>query len=235
MVPNGYHRIVLHTTGHAGASALAAQTSRSAEMVLNKVIPEQGFPETNDRLCCCPEPAPPACVGLPKEFPMSRISVMASAIAIAMVVVPVGSFAQSGGGAGGGSAGGAASGPSAGGGSAVGSPSAGSAGAGTAGVSGVPSGPASAGGLNNSLNDPSGAGNSGKVVSQPPPGTNSAGTANSSGSSAAGSSMTTGSAGSRAGVGGTASTGPQAPGDIANVEKENKKVDRKIKSICRGC
>jgi len=130
---------------------------------------------------------------------MTRFSMMASAIVIALVAIPVGSFAQSGGGGGtgGGSAGGAASGPSTGGGSAVGSPSAGSTGAGSAGVSGVPSGPASAGGLNNSLNDPSGAGNSGKVVSQPPPGTNSAGTANSSGSSAAGSSTTTGSAGSR--------------------------------------
>jgi hypothetical protein len=96
----------------------------------------------------------------------------------------------------------------------------------------VPSGPANAGGLNNSGNDPSGAGNSAKVVS-PPPGTNSAGTANSSGSSATtGSSMTTGSA--RAAPGGTAATGPSQSGDVA-VDAENKVIDRKLKSICRGC
>jgi hypothetical protein len=94
----------------------------------------------------------------------------------------------------------------------------------------VPSGPANAGGLNNSGNDPSGAGNSAKVASPPPPGTNSAGTANSSGSS----STTTGSAGSRAGVGGTEATGPQTSGDAA-IEQENKAIDRRLKSICRGC
>jgi hypothetical protein len=97
----------------------------------------------------------------------------------------------------------------------------------------VPSGPANAGGLNNSGNDPSGAGNSAKVVSPPPPGTNSAGTANSSGSSATtGSSMTTGSA--RTAPGGTAATGPSQSGDVA-VDAENKAIDRKLKSICRGC
>ena len=137
-----------------------------------------------------------------RRFPDDQISVMASAFAIAILAVPVGSLAQSSGGGGAGGAGGAASGPSSGTGSAAGSPNAGSAGAGTAGVNGVPSGPANAGGLNNSVNDPSGAGNSGKVVSQPPPGTNSLGTANSSGSS-----MTTGSAGGRAAGGGTAATG----------------------------
>jgi hypothetical protein len=93
----------------------------------------------------------------------------------------------------------------------------------------VPSGPANAGGLNNSVNDPSGTGNSGKVVSEPPPGTNSLGTANTSGSS-----VTTGSAGSRAAGGGTAATGPQTKGDIA-IEEENKVIDRKLRSICRGC
>ena len=85
---------------------------------------------------------------------------------------------------------------------------------------------AQSGGLNNSANDPSGAGNAGKVVSEPPPGTNNLGTANSSGSS-----MTTGSAGSR---GGTAATSPQTKSNIA-IEKEDKAIDRKLKSICRGC
>jgi hypothetical protein len=163
------------------------------------------------------------------SFPMIKASAMAAAAALVLLVSPIGSFAQSGGGASGGSAGGAASGPSAGTGSAAGSPNAGSAGAGTAGVSGVPSGPANAGGLNNSGNDPSGAGKAGKVVSQPPPGTNSLGTANSSGSS-----MTTGSAGSRAAGGAPAATGPQTNGDVA-IDQEDKAIDRKLKSICRGC
>src|SRR2546421_3021395 len=120
-------------------------------------------------------------LNLKGRFGMTRTSVTTSIVAIALLVSPVISFAQSGSG-GGSSAGGAASGPSAGTGSAAGSPNAGSPGAGTAGVSGVPSGPANVGGLNNSGNDPSGAGNSAKIAS--PPGTNSAGTANSSGSPA---------------------------------------------------
>ena len=61
------------------------------------------------------------------------------------------------------------------------------------------------------------------------------GTANSSGSSVnGGSSVTTGSAGSRAGVGGTTATGPQTSGDAA-IDAEDKAIDRKLKSICRGC
>src|SRR5467141_2680574 len=148
------------------------------------------------------EPAARALVKPQKgDFLMTRISVLASAVGIAILASPIGSLAQSGGGgAGGGSAGGAASGPSTGSGSAAGSPSAGSAGAGTAGVSGVPSGPANAGGLNNSGNDPSGAGNSAKAPEAT--GTNAAGTANSSGSTGgtgARGSITTGTAGNRAG------------------------------------
>jgi hypothetical protein len=97
----------------------------------------------------------------------------------------------------------------------------------------VPSGPANAGGLNNSGNDPSGAGNSAKIASPPPQGTNSAGTANSSGSSAtARSSATTGSA--RSNTGGVSVTGPSTSGDAA-IDAEDKAVDRKLKSICRGC
>jgi hypothetical protein len=105
-------------------------------------------------------------------------------------------------------------------------------------VSGVPSGPANVGGLNNSGNDPSGAGNSAKLASPPTPGTNSAGTANSSGS--AGSSGSATAAGARtsgsasSAPGGTAATGPNVKGDAA-VDAEEKAVDRKIKSICRGC
>jgi hypothetical protein len=72
--------------------------------------------------------------------------------------------------------------------------------------------------LNNAGEDPSGAANASKRASPPPAGTNTAGTAQSSG----GGGVTTGSARS------------QTSGD-AEVNKENKEVDRKIKSICRGC
>jgi hypothetical protein len=173
------------------------------------------------------EPAARAAVSSKKRrFPMIRMSRAAALTAIGMLVFPAISLAQGGGagGAGGaaggasaGTAGGAASGPTAGTGSAVGSPNAGSTGAGTAGVSGVPSGPASAGGLNNSGNDPSGAGNSAKVASPPPPGTNSAGTAQSSGGG-----VTTGSAAGR------------TKEDEA-IDAEIARVDRKLRSICRGC
>jgi hypothetical protein len=44
--------------------------------------------------------------------------------------------------------------------------------------------------------------------------------------------MTTGSSGSA--PGGTAATGPNAKGDVA-TDAEDKAVDRKIKSICKGC
>jgi hypothetical protein len=92
-------------------------------------------------------------------------------------------------------------------------------------VSGVPSGPANPGGQNNAGQDPSGAGNSAKLASPPPPGTNSAGTAQSSGSGAnTGAGVTTGSAGA---------AGRQ--GTDAAINDENKTIDRKLKSICRGC
>jgi hypothetical protein len=102
------------------------------------------------------------------------------------------------------------------------------------GVSGVPSGPANAGGLNNSGNDPSGAGNSAKVPTAP--GTNNLGTANSSGSAGSagsGRSTTTGTAtGGR--IDGTVTQGPAMPGD-AEIRAEDPVVDKKIKSICKGC
>jgi hypothetical protein len=43
---------------------------------------------------------------------------------------------------------------------------------------------------------------------------------------------TTGCAGST--PGGTAATGPQTTGD-AVIAEENETIDRKLKSICRGC
>src|SRR5438477_11291127 len=73
-----------------------------------------------------------------------------------------------------------------------------------------------------------GVGNSSKQT-LPPPGTNSAGTAQSSGSglnTAPG--VTTGTAGT-----GTMSTSSQSTD--AAIAEENRTVDRRLKSICRGC
>ena len=79
---------------------------------------------------------------------------------------------------------------------------------------------------------------SGSNFGQPnAPGTNSSGTAQSSGSSALGSgSVTTGSAGHRASkrVNGVDAQGPNRPGDAA-IRAEDALIDKKIKSICRGC
>jgi hypothetical protein len=87
--------------------------------------------------------------------------------------------------------------------------------------------------LNNAGEDPSGAANASRLASPPAPGTNTAGTAQPSGSGVnTGSGVTTGSG--RSAGSGTDMTGPQRSGDAA-INEENKEVDRKIKSICRGC
>jgi hypothetical protein len=162
-------------------------------------------------------------------------------------------FAQGGGG-GGGSAGGGAAGGSGGTSGAAASPRAGSPGAGSLGTSGVPSGPANPAGLNNSGNDPSGSGRTptvnsgatgattglanpsrdtpanreGRNPANPPRGTNSAGTADSSGGGSLRSN-------------GTRMPGPSGPTAVndqssdAKIEMENKKLDRTVRSICRGC
>ena len=103
-------------------------------------------------------------------------------------------------------------------------------------------GTASPGALNGSLSNPNpgsqtspnNLNSAGKPTLPNPPGTNSAGTAQSSGSSAGGASnsLTTGSAGNR--TGGINAQGPNRPGDAA-IRAEDPKVDKKIKSICRGC
>jgi hypothetical protein len=65
-----------------------------------------------------------------------------------------------------------------------------------------------------------------------PPGTNSAGTAQSSGAaSSRDSGMTTGSAGMGSGK---AAISPSASPEAA-IKDENATIDRKLKSICRGC
>jgi hypothetical protein len=99
----------------------------------------------------------------------------------------------------------------------------------------VPIGPGSAGGTNNSVNDPSGAGNAAKAPQTP--GTNAAGTANSTGSPGGTTPARAGSTSTRA-AGGTAVTGPNtkaATKTEAAVDAENRKLDRMIKGLCRGC
>ena len=109
----------------------------------------------------------------------------------------------------------------------------------------MPNGPASVGGQNNAGADPSGVGNSAKSTNQPV--TNTAGTANSPGLGSSGSSASTsgavgtvGTAGNRAGgatggrIDGTVTEGPAMSGDT-EIRAEDAKVDKKVKSICKGC
>jgi len=171
-----------------------------------------------------------------------------------MLLVPIGALAQSGGGAGSGgsaggaatssgaaggaasSAGGAAGAPAAGSPSVAGSSNAGAPGAGTTSISGVPNGQASQSRIDNSINDPGVVGHPVQVPTTP--GTNSLGTAQSSGlPSGAGS--TVGAAGNRAGASGgrldgTSEKGPTMQGD-AEINAENTQIDKKVKSICKGC
>jgi hypothetical protein len=75
-----------------------------------------------------------------------------------------------------------------------------------------------------------GAGNSANLV-LPPPGTNGAGTARSSGPGInTGPGVTTGSAN----ISGNSVSGPQTNGDAA-IAAEDKAIESKLKSICRGC
>jgi hypothetical protein len=199
-----------------------------------------------------------------KEFAMNRSLMIAFALFMSCGTIPA-LAQSGGGGSGGSSSGGsaatgAASGPTKGATSPAGSPNAGAAGAGTAGVSGVPNGPANVGGLNNSGNDPSGAGNAAKAPDVPA--NNTVGTANASGSNsttnpppAAGNaanpnnSATSGLAHSSdvpAGDGGLRQNGAQMSGNgqatktteqssDAQIDAENRKLEGKVKSICKGC
>jgi hypothetical protein len=182
------------------------------------------------------------------------IATLAASIAAASVQS---SFAQGGGGGGGGggSGGGSAGAGAASTGSASGTPNAGSAGAGSLGVNRMPQGPANAAGLNNSGNDPSGIENApnpnqGTTTGRANPsasspqmphrgtnsvgtarGTNSVGTANSSGVGGGG---VVRSNGTRMPGRNAPTTTKEGPSD-SQIDVENKKVDRMVKSICRGC
>jgi hypothetical protein len=180
-------------------------------------------------------------VAVERSFPMPCS--LCKLVLVAALLSPMSALAQGGGGAGGGSAGGASSSGAAAG--AASSP-AGAHGVGSAGASsalGAPE-PANVGGINNSSNT-GGAGNAAKAVNTP--GTNSAGTANSSGSTSSGGapkgSTTVGTSGNPAGgatggrIDGTVTQGQPMQGDdaIRMESSQDSKVDKKIKSICKGC
>ena len=101
-----------------------------------------------------------------------------------------------------------------------------------AGVSGIPRGPGNAGGLNNSLNDPSGVGNAAKVAPPAAPSLNPP--ANPSGFPPASSRAAPFSAstpGTRTRVGRHLSRRAAA----AALNENDRLLNRKLKSICRGC
>ena len=125
-------------------------------------------------------------------------------------------------------------------------------------MNGVPNGPANVGGLNNSGNDPSGTGNSAKLPDVPT--NNTVGPANSGRASSNNSSprdagaanpgnTTTGLARSNdapTGGGNTRQNGTRMPGNgqpsktteqssDAQIDAENRKVEKMVKSICKGC
>ena len=115
------------------------------------------------------------------------------------------------------------------------SPPAGSAGAGAAAVSGVPMGPGSAGGTNNSVYDPSGIGNAPKPL-QPPSSTSSSAAI----TSPAALPPVASRALPRPRLVGTprvrraTSTSRRAATNAA-ISAQDKLLDRKLTSICKGC
>lgn len=103
-----------------------------------------------------------------------------------------------------------------------------------AGVSGIPRGPGNVGGLNNSINDPSGTGN--RLAAPPPP------------SMAVPTVPSAAPALSTRVPSGTARVGRRAERDLEPTRKksrrkaareaahvDDKQLDRKLRSICRGC
>jgi hypothetical protein len=120
-------------------------------------------------------------------------------------------------------------------------PPAGSAGAGAAAVSGVPIGPGSAGGTNNSVYDPSGIGNAPKPLQPRSPASNSMGLAGPAASSAISSpppgprliaprQRVTAARGTR-----RAARAYNPAAARAAISAQDKLLDRKLISICRGC
>lgn len=104
-----------------------------------------------------------------------------------------------------------------------------------AGVSGIPRGPGNAGGLNNSLNDPSGAGNAAKVAPPAAPSLNR--TAIPSGFPSATVRTAPVSAGAVHPRGRRAARHQRLSGRAreAAIRENDQLLNRKLKSICRGC
>jgi hypothetical protein len=101
-----------------------------------------------------------------------------------------------------------------------------------AGVSGIPRGPGNAGGLNNSLNDPSGVGNAAKVAPPAAPSLNPP--ANPSGFPPA-SSRAAPSSASTLGTRIRVARHPSRRDGAAALNENDRLLNRKLKSICRGC
>jgi hypothetical protein len=115
---------------------------------------------------------------------------------------------------------------------AVGSPLAGSAGAGAAAVSGVPIGPGSAGGTNNSVYDPSGIGNAPKPLQVP--------SSNATGLTTAALPPLASRALPRPRLvatrgGRRATSTSRRAATNAVISAQDKLLDRKLTSICKGC
>jgi hypothetical protein len=163
---------------------------------------------------------------------MSNTSVKV-AIALFMVLTPLGaSFAR--GGHGGGSAGSAAMGGFA--------RPAGSAATGNVPISGIARGPANAGGMNNSVVDPSGVGNASKVAPPPQPHISAAAIARTAGSQNPAAPSSTNPGPQLLPDGGHRQPrADQVPSDKNlmdpndPVNRENAALDRMINGICRGC
>jgi hypothetical protein len=102
-----------------------------------------------------------------------------------------------------------------------------------AGVSGIPRGPGNVGGLNNSINDPSGSGN--RIAAPPPP--SMAVPTVPSAAPAISTRVPQGSARvvRRVNRHTVSSTRKSRRATRAAVQVDDKQLDRKLRSICRGC
>jgi len=118
---------------------------------------------------------------------------------------------------------------------AVGSaPPAGAAGAGAAAVSGVPIGPGSAGGTNNSVYDPSGVGNAPKALQPPSKSSSTTITSPAALPPVANRALPRPSSAATPRVRRATSTSRRAATN-AVISAQDKLLDRKVTSICRGC
>jgi hypothetical protein len=161
---------------------------------------------------------------------LEKTAMKLQSIALAFTLTLASSLVYAQGGSSGGSTGGGASSSSAGASSAAGSSNAGSAAAGTTGSNGAPAGAANAAGnasnfgagTTTGLANPSGSSPNGEIrnAPSPPPGTNMLGTAQSSG---------------LPGGGASAPTRTSTDDTDAKIDSENRRLDDRVKSICRGC